>query len=340
MTRKPIALAVPLLLALTAACGGGSSAAERGQSGGGAADTPTTTSPVAVGTYPLTGMPSFNPANLARRAVAVKIDNAAASRPQSGLDAADVIYEEFTEGITRFVVVFHSTDAPQVGPVRSVRPADPNIVKPFGGPFAFSGGSAPVLDVVRSSGLTQITENNKDVLRRRSGKRAPHNLYSTAADLFRKAGAGSAPPALSTFLRQGQPFAPAGATSATSLTLQPAPGVRAAYAWDPAASVWRRSTDGRPHTVEGGAQISPRNVIVQYTSYVTFGPDPKVRFPEVVGSGDALVLSGGKQVKAKWTKSAPGAVTSFTDSAGAPIPLAPGQTWIHLQERGSAVTAA
>lgn len=81
-------------------------------------------------------------------------------------------------------------------------------------------------------------------------------------------------------------------------------------------------------------------MIVQYTPYSTFGPDPKVRFPDVVGSGDALVLVGGKQVRAKWTKSSAGAVTTFVDSAGAPIPLAPGQTWIHLQERGSAVTAA
>ena len=337
MTRRPLALAVPLLLALTAACGGGGGGAAKGQA---APSSPTTTSASALGTYPLTGMPSFDPARLSRRAFAVKIDNSAAARPQSGLDVADVIYEEFTEGITRFVVLFHSTDAPQVGPVRSVRPADPNIVKPFGGPFVFSGGSAPVLDVVRSSGLTQITENNKDVLKRRSGRRAPHNLYSTTADLFGKAGAGAPPPALSPFLREGQLTAAAGATAATSVTLQPAPGVRAAYAWDAAGGVWKRSTDGQPHTLEGGAQIAPRNVIVQFTGYATFGPDPKVRFPEVVGSGDALVFLGGKQVKARWSKASPDAVTTFVDSAGARIPLTPGQTWVHLQERGSAVTVA
>jgi len=65
-----------------------------------------------------------------------------------------------------------------------------------------------------------------------------------------------------------------------------------------------------------------------------------VRFPEVVGTGDALVYVAGTQVRAKWTKTAPGAVTTYVDSAGAPIPLAPGQTWVHLQEPGKAVTSS
>jgi hypothetical protein len=124
------------------------------------------------------------------------------------------------------------------------------------------------------------------------------------------------------------------------LSLSAAPGVTAGYEWDAGAGVWKRSTDGRPHTLEGGAQISPRNVIVQYAPYVTFPADQKVRFPEVVGSGDAMVFVGNTQVRAKWTKSSPTAMTTFADSAGRPIPLAPGQTWVHLQAPGSAVTAS
>jgi hypothetical protein len=335
MKRRPIALAIPLVLALTAACGGGGSKAERGQTG----PVATTTPGVISGTYPLTGMPADS--NKARRrAVAVKIDNAPASRPQSGLDQADVIYEEFTEGITRFVVLFHSSDAPSVGAVRSVRPADPNIVKPFGGPLVFSGGSPPVLGVVRAAGVTQVTENDRDTLRRRSGRRAPHNLYSDTESMFRKAGAGAPPPVFSPFLRPGEAGAPAGATPAASIRLAPAPRVNAAYQWDPGAGVWKRSTDGRAHMLEGGAQISPKNVIVQFTRYVGFEADRKVRFPEVVGSGDALIFLNGTQVKARWTKASPGDMTSYADSAGKPIALAPGQTWVHLQEPGSAVTVA
>ena len=337
MKRRIISLAVPLVLALTAACGGGSEAADVGSVGPGPNDAPAGTTP-AVGRYPLTGMPATDAAKLRRPAVAVKIDNNVQARPQAGLEAADVIYEEFTEGITRFVVIFQSSDAAQVGPVRSVRPGDPGIVKPFGGPLVFSGGSPAVLNVVRAAGITQVTENDRETHKRRSGRRAPHNLYTDTALMFRKAGAGSPPPVFSTFLAPDAPPTVAGATPALTVQLSPAPGVTAQYQWDAAAKVWKRSTDGRPHTLEGGAQISPRNVIVQYTPYVGFPADQKVRYPEVVGSGDAVVFMAGSQIKARWNKASVGAVTTFSDSAGRPIALTPGQTWVHLQAPGSAVT--
>jgi hypothetical protein len=340
MKRRLISLAVPLVLAITAACGGDSpSSADVGQVGPGPNEAPAADAPV-IGRYPLTGMPATDAAKLRRSAVAVKIDNNVQARPQAGLEAADVIYEEFTEGITRFVVVFQSSDAAQVGPVRSVRPGDPNIVKPFGGPLVFSGGSPAVLGVVRAAGITQVTENDRATLKRRSGKRAPHNLFSTTEAMFAKAGGGAAPPAFSTFLTPGARSTAAGGTAVTRLSLSAAPGVTAAYDWDAGTSVWKRSTDGRPHLLEGGAQISPRNVVVQYTPYASYPADQKVRYPEVVGSGDAVVFVGNTQVRAKWSKSAPGAMTTFADSAGRPIPLAPGQTWVHLQAPGSAVTAS
>jgi hypothetical protein len=218
MKRRTIALIVPLVLALTAACGGGESSADIGQAGPigrGPNEPPAAAAPI-VGNFPLTGMPAIDAAKLRRPAVAVKIDNNVQARPQAGLEAADVIYEEFTEGITRFVVVFQSADAGVVGPVRSVRPGDPSIVRPFGGPLVFSGGSAPVLAVVRAAGIRQVTENDRDTLRRRSGKRAPHNLYTDTASMYRKAGAGTAPPAFSTFLAPGAPPAAAGATPAAA----------------------------------------------------------------------------------------------------------------------------
>ncbi|MDQ3898745.1 MAG: DUF3048 domain-containing protein, partial [Actinomycetota bacterium] len=195
MKRRPIALAVPLVLALTAACGGGGGKGARGQAG--AAETTPTTGGAVVGVYPLTGMPATDRAKLGRPAVTVKIDNNSAARPQAGIDQADVVYEEFTEGITRFIVVFQSLDAPTVGPVRSVRPADPTVIKPLGGPLVFSGGSPGVLDVVKAAGIRQITENDTDTLKRRSGRKAPHNLYTTTEAIYRKAGAGSPPPSFS-----------------------------------------------------------------------------------------------------------------------------------------------
>lgn len=278
---------------------------------------------------------------MARPAVTVKIDNIAAARPQAGIDKADVVYEELTEGITRLVVVFQSEDVETIGPVRSVRPADPVIVTPLGGVLAFSGGSPAAVDVAREAPVALVTEGDTDVMYRRRGRSAPHNLYTSLQGLYAKAPPEArAPPAFAEFLRDGRPFAPAGGTPAARLSLVPAPYVTAAYDWDAGAGRWRRTTDGRPHLLEGGEQISPTTVIVQFTPYSVFVGDAKVQYPEVVGSGDALVFAGGTGVTAKWSKPAPGDVTRFIDPNGAPIALPPGQTWVHLVAPGSTVTAA
>lgn len=335
--RRRTAAAVPVaLLLLAAACGGGGDDAARGRSA--VTEPPTTTLPP---TAPLTGLPVSDPAILNRLAVAVKIDNDPVSRPQAGLDKADVVYEEITEGITRFVAVFQSTDAEAIGPVRSVRPADPRIVAPLKGLFAFSGGSAAGLDLVRSAGLNTVTENNTDTLRRRSGRSAPYNLYTSTEALFGKAPDGAkAPPRFAQFLRQGEPFNPPGATPATRVTVQASPGVTAAYEWDPASSTFKRSTNGSAHTLEGGGQIAPTNIIVQFTPYSRFSADAKVTYPEVVGSGDAAFFAGGSTIRGRWTKTAPDAVTTYTDAAGAPISLPPGRTLVELVAPGSGITAA
>lgn len=336
--RRRTAAAIPVaLLLLAAACGGGGDDAAKGRSQ--VTEPPTTATTLAPGA-PLTGLPVSDPAILNRIAVAVKIDNNPEARPQAGLDKADVIYEEVTEGITRFVAVFQSTDAAAVGPVRSVRPADPLIVAPLTGLFAFSGGSPAAVDLVRSAGLNTITENNTDTLKRRSGRSAPYNLYSTSDALFAKAPAGAkAPPRFAQFLKQGEAFAPAGATPAVTVSVQAAPSVTATYDWDPAASAYKRATNGAPHALEGGGQLAPNNVIVQFTPYSRFAADAKVTYPEVIGSGDAVFFAGGSTVKGRWSKSGAAAVTTFTDAAGAPISLPAGRTLVELVTPGAGVTA-
>jgi hypothetical protein len=329
--RAATVLAVALLLP-AAGCGGGDDAAK------GRSTVPETTTTTAPPVAPLTGVAVTDPGVLQRVAVAVKIDNDPVSRPQAGLDQADVVYEEITEGITRFVAVFHSTDAEAVGPVRSVRPADPVIVSPLKGLFAFSGGSPAAVDLVRSAGVNSVTENDTDTLRRRSGRSAPYNLYTSTEALFRKAPGGSAPPPFAKFLKPGEAFSPPGATPAARITVQAAPGVTASYEWDPATSTFKRSTNGSAHTQEGGGQIAPANVIVQFTPYSRFSADAKVTYPEVVGSGEAVFFASGQMVPGRWSKASADAVTTFTDAGGAAISLPPGRTLVELVAPGSAIT--
>ena len=302
------------------------------------APTTTTTAPPPPPTYPLTGLPATDVGIAGRAAVAVKIDNIIDARPQAGINAADLVYEEFTEGVTRFIVVYHSQDAEVVGPVRSVRPADPVIVSPLGGVFGFSGGSPGALLLAADTPLTLVMEDDVAVMYRRPGRAAPHNLYTSTAGLFSRvpAEAGSPRP-FATFLTEGKSFGGPGAMPVASIALVPAPYVTAAYDWDAASGTWLRSTDGAPHMLEEG-RMAPTTVIVQFTPYQFFIDDYDVQYPEVVGTGEAWIFAAGAMVPGTWHKESPGAVTNFVDSAGAPIAIPPGQTWVHLVAPGSSVT--
>ena len=345
--KRPPAFVAVLLLVLAALVAAGCSGSKKPGSAAAlpppepepttTTEAPTTTTTLPP-TYPLTGLPAPDAATAARAAVAVKVDNVYAARPQAGIRAADVVYEEFTEGVTRFIAVYHSSDAGAVGPVRSVRPADPVIVTPFGGVLAFSGGSPGLEALAGQAPLTIVGEKDTEVMYRRSDRVAPHNLYTSTAGLWSRVPADvGPPPRFADFLTAGQPFTGPGATPVSSLRLVPADHVVAQWVWDAAAGVWLRSTDGSSHLTEEGP-IAPTTVIVQFTPHEFFIEDYSVIYPQVVGSGDVWVFAAGSRVQGTWTKSSPEAVTTFTDSGGAPIVLPPGQTWIHLVAPGSQVT--
>jgi len=306
---------------------------------------PTTTTAPPI--YPLTGLPATDPARLARPALVVKIENVPEARPQAGIDAADVVWEEVVEaGLSRFIVVFQSRDADPLGPVRSIRPSDPTIVKPLSPLFAYSGGTAKFINTLHAAGIVDLGVDSAagGAYYRRGGRAAPHNLYTSTGRLYSKAPAGvGPPPKIFTYLLPGQPFAPAGAVPAVHLDAVIGQRSTATYDFDPASSTWKRGFNGTPQTVESGVQVAPTNVIVQFVGYVISPGDfdvvhEPVTLAQVVGSGDAWLLSQGKLAKGRWTKPAPEAATTYTDAAGAPLAMPAGQTWIELAPVGAPTT--
>jgi len=337
--RAAPALSLVVLLLATACGGGGDKDDSVTPPPPPPEETTTTLPPVS----PLTGLSLTDATKLNRPALAVKVDNAPAARPQSGLDVADVVFEEIVEGgATRFLAIFHSSDADLVGPVRSVRPSDPDILAPFGALFAYSGGTPKFIDQLRSTagvtdaGVDKFGEG--DVYVRRSGRSAPNNLYASTAKVYAKAQAGTqAPGRFAEFLPTGQPFAPAGATPAVGVTA--AVGTTSAvFDYDPATSTYRRSG-----LVEGSGLAAPTTVIIQFTTYQPSLGDVDTTGAQVekavtVGAGDVLILSGGMAVRGKWSKPLAGAYTTYTDASGAPIKFLPGRTWIELARPGAAAT--
>ena len=341
MPARRTSVLLTAVLSLLVACSGGGDDGSRGGSSG-----PQVTTTTLAPFSPLTGLPLTDQARLARPALVVKIENAPVARPQSGLDVADVVYEEIVEGgITRFLAIFHSTDADLIGPVRSVRPSDPDIIAPFGGLFAYSGGIPVFIDALRKTpgitdvGVDLLDEGPDKPYSRRAGRIPPNNLYTSTAKLYAKApSTGTRPPGrFADFLPEGQPFTAAGATPATTLTATI--GITTVvFNYHEASTTYRRAG-----LVEGSGVVAPTNVIVQFTNYQetdeTDMTNATVEKAVTVGSGDALILSGGMAVRGRWSRSAATGYTTWSDANGTPLKLPPGRTWVELARTGAAATA-
>ena len=130
---------------------------------------------------PFTGkeLPPETWLNRPRRVIAFKIDNNINARPQSGLQEADAVHEILVEGgMTRFLAFFYDNTSKYLGPIRSARPTDPTVVRPYGGTLVVSGATAGLIPSIRELGVPVLEEQNSPVMIRISNRKAPHNLYA------------------------------------------------------------------------------------------------------------------------------------------------------------------
>jgi DUF3048 family protein len=341
---RPAPLALAGLMTVTVpACRGG-----HGGYKATVAPAPTSSTAVADGSVvpplaPLTGLPDRTALTTSRSALSVKIDNAPDARPQAGLDLADAVFEEVVEGgVTRFIAVFHSAAPDSVGPIRSVRPMDPNIASALGGLFAYSGGIPEFKSLLRKAPVQDV---NFDVAtsayRKDPARPKPHHLFASPDALWGMAKEKYAgpPPALFAYRAPGEPF---GEADAAVVKIPYSHLASPGYTWDAPSGTWRRAQDGGPHITVSGGQIAPENVIVAFVStrrldYVD-ASGTAVFESLVVGRGDAWILSGGRITKGKWSKAGAESPTVYTDAGGNPVKLAPGRTWVHYAPVGSPVT--
>jgi hypothetical protein len=295
---------------------------------------------------PLTGLPVLDPAFLTRPALSIKIDNEPPARPQSGLDSADVVYEEVVEGgITRFLAVYQSADADPVGPVRSVRQTDADLLAPIGGLFGYSGGIPAFVADADRTGIVDLSATSDGPAYYRSPLREePDNLYTSTAALRASTPLGAGPPPQLFRYGASARLDAAGARLVAGVTVSVSPETTLRWQWDPSSGKWLRSTDGVADTdASSGAPVAFTNVVVMLVPYHDTGyvdasgaPSPDA---DVIGAGDAYVMSRGMVARATWHKAAPESVATYTDSRGAQVRLAPGTTWVVLAPEGSAVSA-
>ncbi len=357
MNRTTTRAAVPLVLALLAvSCsGGGEDAAEttpapstttttttapatttttEPRSTTSTSTTTTTTVPVVL-RMPLTGAPIEDESAIPDRpALAVKIDNAPPARPQAGLNEADVVFEENVENLTRFAAVFHSQGSDPVGPIRSGRTQDVDMLGAFSSPlFAWSGGNAGVRAYIRSSDLIDLDAVFTPGYYRRSGRGgAPHNLYSSTDALWANTPAEYTVPDQVFNYVDVDPENPLEGEAATVVEVT-MDGVAVRWEYDAEAGVYRRFQNGRPHDTELTGQITTDNLVVMAVEYLPSFVDRGSPDAQTVGTGPVVIFSDGVARVGSWIRLARTDPYDFFVGEGDDLEvlgLTPGRTWVEL----------
>lgn len=201
---------------------------------------------------------------------AVKVDDTAAARPQAGISAADIVYFEQVEGgLTRLMAVFGRAMPHQVGPVRSVRGSDTQILAQYGSVgLAFSGGAPPQLAIVAGADVVNgSAEVNPQFYSRTGGGEAPHNLM---LDLPAMAAGLPAAGARSLGLLWGTYPGLADTAPGTQLSV-PVGTTGVEFRFDPGSGRYVRYINGAPQYDVYGPVVSTANVIVMFCQV---GPAP------------------------------------------------------------------
>ena len=298
--------------------------------------TPSFTPPPATSLAPLRG--TTVPADsLMNPALSAKVDNHEEARPQYGLGHADIVFEELVEGgLTRYVAIWQSDIPAQIGPVRSIRPMDPDIITPFGGIVTYSGGQQRFVEMMLDTPIYNIIDGSEaaeGLLYRTDDKDAPHNVGVAAQTVISQhMDMGRAP----------QMFAYSSSVASSSAMRDGAPGssinVRFSderyptWTFDAGANGYLRFQEGSvaDMTDEGG-QITATNVVVMMVGIDwEYSPVPRTI---MVDSGEVWVSTGGKTIHGTWAKDAREARIRLIDDFGMAIRLAPGNTWIEMPPR-------
>jgi hypothetical protein len=309
----------------------------------------TTTAPAPAPTCPLTGTPAPGGTVPARPALGVKIGNYPDDRPSSGLNQADIVFEEPVEGaITRLLAVFQCQTAPLVGDLRSARQPDAGIMSQLSDPlFVHAGGIDPVIALMEASPLIDknlYSGGNGSAIIQQQGRVAPYSTFVNTATLWALDPTDTTPPAP---LFQYSASLPKGsvAGSGASVHIPFSSTSDVTWQWNATTGTYLRSYSGQPDKLLDGSQTAAADVVIMTVPTAT---GPWVENSEgghevdvtATGTGPLVVMRDGVAVTGTWSRAALTQPATLTTTGGAPITLAPGNSWVELVPVGIPVTPA
>ncbi|HET7482765.1 MAG TPA: DUF3048 domain-containing protein [Actinomycetota bacterium] len=284
---------------------------------------------------PLTGVEPKDEKILKRPALGVKIENNPSAYPLSGLQYADVVYEEQVEGgLTRFMAIFHCSDATIAGPVRSSREVDPAILAPYTRILAAAGGNPGVRANLEKFDVVLLDENTSgDAMERRArtGYSSEHTLYGNTKALRALGRKKYKTPPSDDIFTFGDLEGTGKKTSTVSLDFG-----NSSISFSYKRGRWYRSDGDSPLTMENGPQLSFDNVLIERhtvnlsTKFADVLGTPSPYIEDVTGTGEAVLFRDGRMLKGKWVRESTDDPVHFETKGGDDLVLKPGRTMIEL----------
>ena len=275
-----------------------------------------------------------------REILVVKIDDTVSARPQIGIDRADVVYIEQVEGgLTRLAAVFSSEIPTLIGPIRSARISDIEILAQYGRVvFAYSGAQSKMLPVISAANLNDYGAQRQSptIYTRDESRTSPTNMVLRADLLLERVRSDGREIAKSRSVGWNFGDLPTGGVAITGAKIS-WPAATYDLTWSAEEERWLISNNGIPNMSASGSQHGPTTFVIQIVEILPSEYGDKfggvTPYSKTVGTGTGFVLRDGKYFPATWSRPDELSGTSWQALDGSELAFARGQVWIALTEK-------
>ena len=279
------------------------------------------------------GLPGTN-----NQILVVKVDDTKYAHPQIGIEDADIVYVEQVEGgLTRLAAVYTSKLPPLIGPVRSARISDIELLAQFGRVgFAYSGAQFKMRPVIAAANLQNISaeRNPPSIYTTDLSRPGPFNMILKPDLLLQRANAN---PKIRIDTATVAPFIfgePSKGETLTASAKVKWPNARYELRWDVVNSKWLIYFNDQPNVAASGEQLYADTAIIQVVSITPSIYGDKfgeiTPFSKTTGVGKAVMLRDGFSYQLNWQRDLETDLTTWRTADGEIANFKPGRTWIFL----------
>ena len=281
-----------------------------------------------------------------KQILVVKIDDTNAAHPQIGVEFADVVYVEQVEGgLTRLAAIYTSKLPPLIGPIRSARISDIELLAQFGRVgFAYSGAQSKMRPVIAAANLENLSaeRNPPSIYGKDPDRPGPVDMILKPDLLLERANA-NPKIRIETATASVFPFgdAPKGETN-TAVAKVKWPSAKYELRWDSTNEKWLIYFNEKPNMAANGEHLYADTAIIQIVSITPSIYGDKfgeiTPFSKTTGSGKAVMLRDGFSYQISWQRNLETDVTTWMSEDGGVANFKPGRTWIFLTDKAPVLT--